>query len=69
MTRARIAVALFALACAIPTAIYADEAIPPRTTLTLERVIDMLRAELELVMKQCGVTSANQIGRGFIGTR
>jgi len=41
MTRSRIAVALFAVACAIPAAIYADEAIPPRTTLTLERVIDM----------------------------
>lgn len=40
MTRARVAVALFALACAIPAAIRADEPIPPHTTLTLERVID-----------------------------
>ena len=41
MTRAQIAAALFAVACAIPAVIYAEEAIPPRTTLTLERVIDV----------------------------
>lgn len=40
MTLARIAVALFCLAWAIPAATRADEQIPPRTTLTLERVID-----------------------------
>lgn len=35
----------------------------------VERVLDMLRAELELVMKQCGVTAVRQIGRAFVGQR
>jgi isopentenyl diphosphate isomerase/L-lactate dehydrogenase-like FMN-dependent dehydrogenase len=35
----------------------------------VERVIDLLRGELELVMKQCGVTSVAQIGRAHVGTR
>ncbi|MCC6540541.1 MAG: alpha-hydroxy-acid oxidizing protein [Bryobacterales bacterium] len=35
----------------------------------VERVIDILRGELELVMKQCGVTSVAQIGRGAVGMR
>lgn len=41
MTRAWNAVALLVFACAIPAAIGADEAAPPRTTLRLERVIDV----------------------------
>lgn len=35
----------------------------------VERVIDILRGEFELVMKQCGVTSVAQIGRGAVGMR
>ena len=35
----------------------------------VERVLDLLRVELELVMKQCGVTAVRQIGRGSIGMR
>ncbi len=35
----------------------------------VERVIDILRGEFELVMKQCGVTSVAQIGRGAVGVR
>lgn len=35
----------------------------------VERVLEILRVELELVMKQCGVTSIGQIGRGSVGAR
>jgi len=35
----------------------------------VERVIDLLRAELELVMKQCGVTTVKQIAPTFVGRR
>lgn len=35
----------------------------------VERVLEMLRAELELVMKQCGVTAVRQIGRASVGLR
>ncbi len=35
----------------------------------VERVIDILRSELELVMKQCGVTSIARIGPGAVGRR
>jgi isopentenyl diphosphate isomerase/L-lactate dehydrogenase-like FMN-dependent dehydrogenase len=35
----------------------------------VERVLELLRAELELVMKQCGVTSIAQIGRAHVGAR
>ncbi|MFN7924605.1 MAG: alpha-hydroxy acid oxidase [Bryobacteraceae bacterium] len=35
----------------------------------VERVLDILRVEFELVMKQCGVTSVAQIGRGSVGIR
>lgn len=35
----------------------------------VERVIEILRGEFELVMKQCGVTSIAQIGRGSVGAR
>jgi isopentenyl diphosphate isomerase/L-lactate dehydrogenase-like FMN-dependent dehydrogenase len=35
----------------------------------VERVLDLLRAELELVMKQCGTVSIAQIGRSSIVTR
>ncbi|MDQ2901554.1 MAG: alpha-hydroxy-acid oxidizing protein, partial [Acidobacteriota bacterium] len=35
----------------------------------VERVIDILRLELELVMKQCGATSIPQIGRNFVMAR
>ena len=35
----------------------------------VERVIDILRTELELVMKQCGVTTIAQIGASHIGRR
>lgn len=35
----------------------------------VERVIDILRGEFELVMKQCGVTSVAQIGPKFVGMR
>lgn len=40
MTRT-LAVAMFALACAIPASVRAEDATPPRTTLTLEHVIDV----------------------------
>ncbi|MBY0506556.1 MAG: alpha-hydroxy-acid oxidizing protein [Bryobacteraceae bacterium] len=35
----------------------------------VERVIDLLRVELELVMKQCGVTSLKQITASHVGRR
>jgi 4-hydroxymandelate oxidase len=35
----------------------------------VERVLDMLRMELELTMKQCGTTSIAEIGRGYVGER
>ena len=35
----------------------------------VEKVIDMLNAELALVMKQCGVTSVRQIGKSYVGAR
>ena len=35
----------------------------------VERVIEILRVELELVMKQCGVTSIARIGPGAVGRR
>src|SRR5436853_3034370 len=35
----------------------------------VERVLELLRAELELVMKQCGTTSIAQIGRSSVGFR
>jgi len=35
----------------------------------VERTIDLLRAELELVMKQCGVTSLKQISPSAVGRR
>jgi 4-hydroxymandelate oxidase len=35
----------------------------------VERVLDLLHRELELVMKQCGTTSVNQISRSYIATR
>jgi isopentenyl diphosphate isomerase/L-lactate dehydrogenase-like FMN-dependent dehydrogenase len=35
----------------------------------VERVIDLLRTELELVMKQCGVTTVGQISRAHVGVR
>lgn len=40
MTRP-LTVAMFALACVLPASIRAEDATPPRTTLTLERVIDV----------------------------
>jgi 4-hydroxymandelate oxidase len=33
----------------------------------VERVLEMLRGEFELVMKQCGVNSVGEIGPGFVG--
>jgi isopentenyl diphosphate isomerase/L-lactate dehydrogenase-like FMN-dependent dehydrogenase len=33
----------------------------------VERALDILRVELELVMKQCGVRSIAEIGRGSVG--
>jgi 4-hydroxymandelate oxidase len=35
----------------------------------VERVIDILRGELELVMKQCGARSIAEIGRAYVGYR
>jgi isopentenyl diphosphate isomerase/L-lactate dehydrogenase-like FMN-dependent dehydrogenase len=35
----------------------------------VERVLDILRIELELVMKQCGTRSIAEIGRSFVGYR
>jgi 4-hydroxymandelate oxidase len=35
----------------------------------VERVLDLLRAELELVMRQCGARSLAEIGRSFIVSR
>jgi isopentenyl diphosphate isomerase/L-lactate dehydrogenase-like FMN-dependent dehydrogenase len=35
----------------------------------VERVIDILRVELQLVMKQCGVTSIAAINRSLVGIR
>jgi isopentenyl diphosphate isomerase/L-lactate dehydrogenase-like FMN-dependent dehydrogenase len=37
----------------------------------VEKVLDMLRAELELIMKQAGVTSLDQVKRAYVveGTR
>jgi 4-hydroxymandelate oxidase len=32
----------------------------------VERVLDLLRAELELVMKQCGTRSIKEIGRSSV---
>jgi isopentenyl diphosphate isomerase/L-lactate dehydrogenase-like FMN-dependent dehydrogenase len=33
----------------------------------VERVLDILRIELELVMKQCGARSIKEIGRSSVG--
>ncbi len=35
----------------------------------VEKVLEMLNAELSLVMRQCGVTAVNQIQRNFVGIR
>lgn len=35
----------------------------------VERVVDLLRAELSLVMKQCGTTAISQITRAYIGSQ
>ena len=35
----------------------------------VERVLDMLRLELQLTMKQCGTTSIKEIGRSYLGER
>jgi isopentenyl diphosphate isomerase/L-lactate dehydrogenase-like FMN-dependent dehydrogenase len=35
----------------------------------VERVLEILRAELELVMRQCGVRSLKEISRALIVTR
>jgi isopentenyl diphosphate isomerase/L-lactate dehydrogenase-like FMN-dependent dehydrogenase len=35
----------------------------------VEKVLEMLRAELELVMRQCGTRTIPEIGRTLISTR
>jgi isopentenyl diphosphate isomerase/L-lactate dehydrogenase-like FMN-dependent dehydrogenase len=35
----------------------------------VERVLDMLRLELQLTMKQCGATSIKEIGPSYVGER
>jgi isopentenyl diphosphate isomerase/L-lactate dehydrogenase-like FMN-dependent dehydrogenase len=35
----------------------------------VERVLDMLRLELQLTMKQCGATSIKEIGASYVGER